>query len=99
MGFLNNHLKYSQCGGWFSPGTLHLQVFHWKKKEVSFGFAGIRENKCLWLPSDFTLPFFSFFFFHLAQLLRAGLAGTQPSALSFLVSTINPARGEQLNGL
>lgn len=27
-GFLNVHFEYSQCGVWFSPKALHLQVFH-----------------------------------------------------------------------
>lgn len=67
----------------FSPKALPLQVFHREKREVSFGFAGVRENKCLWLPSDFILAFFSF---HLAHLLCTGLAGTWSSALSLVVN-------------
>lgn len=68
------------------------------REKVSFSFACVREKKALWLPSDFTLAFFSRPPI-LVQLLCTGLAGTQPSLLSFVESTINPARGEQLNGL
>lgn len=32
-------------------------VFPLEMRQVSFGFAGARENKCLWLPSDFTVAF------------------------------------------